>query len=453
MRLYCSMFLLLHGPALVEANDIASQIVLDVIRGNATVQAARDEWEAARQRPEIAGTLPDPTINYGYFFSNVETRVGAQNQKVGLSQRIPFPGKLTLAGEKARQEALMAMWRYQSTIQAVVVDAKIHLAELYRIDRSQVVLEKQDELLDAMVNAVQSRFEATEASLPDLLKTTVEREQIQVSLRQLAGSRAAVVASLNAMRDGQPDATIPPLKALRPQAIARQGRLLELALQYRQELQQAGVAIERDRLGLELARKERWPDFTIGVDYTQVNESTSLSPPADDGQDAVFAYVSLNIPIWRDKLNAQEAAASSQLLASEARETQMRRDTQAEVLAALAKVRSFEAQVAMYEETILPEATKTYESLNSAYGVGKSSLLDLLDGSRSLLKVKLDLAMKRSELARAVATLEGAVGVDFTHLPELEPDSSQTQRNHETDTTEPLRRQRTGAAGPKRLRR
>ncbi|MDQ6824680.1 MAG: TolC family protein, partial [Candidatus Eremiobacteraeota bacterium] len=79
----------------------------EVLQKNPGVAAARLNWEAMQEKPAIAGSLPDPMATYGYFFQNVETRVGAQNQRFGLSQKIPFPGKLSAQKRRASKEALM----------------------------------------------------------------------------------------------------------------------------------------------------------------------------------------------------------------------------------------------------------------------------------------------------------------------------------------------------------
>ncbi|MGH9548714.1 MAG: TolC family protein, partial [Terriglobales bacterium] len=95
-------------------------VVRQVLADNPQLNSARLKWEAMKERPRIAGSLPDPTLSYGYFFDNVETRVGAQNQRVGLSQKIPFPGKLSLAAKRARQEALQSFWQYQTLARELI---------------------------------------------------------------------------------------------------------------------------------------------------------------------------------------------------------------------------------------------------------------------------------------------------------------------------------------------
>ena len=85
-----------------------------MVARHAWLDWARLKWEAIKERPRIAASVPYPMLTYGYLVGIVEARVGAQNQKVGLSEKVPFPGKLSLAAERSRQEALQSFWQYQT---------------------------------------------------------------------------------------------------------------------------------------------------------------------------------------------------------------------------------------------------------------------------------------------------------------------------------------------------
>ena len=68
--------------------------------------AAEDVWQVK--------SLPDPRITYRYFIEQVETRVGAQKQAFGISQMLPWFGKLGLRGDAAAQGANSARQRYEA---------------------------------------------------------------------------------------------------------------------------------------------------------------------------------------------------------------------------------------------------------------------------------------------------------------------------------------------------
>ena len=88
-------------------NDNLSSVIEEVLSTNFALKAARLRWESAQARPQIVGALPDPMLTYGYFFRNVETRTGPMKQKFIASQKFPFPGKLSLAADRAEAHGPM----------------------------------------------------------------------------------------------------------------------------------------------------------------------------------------------------------------------------------------------------------------------------------------------------------------------------------------------------------
>ena len=413
---YLTLSFLFLLPLAARAGTMET-LVAEALAKNPELRAAQLQWEAMREKPAIAGSLPDPMVTYGYFFQNVETRVGAQNQKVTLSQKIPFPGKLSDARRRASKEALVAMWEYQRRIRDVILRTRMFYYDLYRIDRSAAILREQAGLIENITRTSQQTFEAGKAELQDVLKSKLARDDIKSRLLTLDQQRAGVVARLNALRARPPKAPLPAIAKVSLPALPPESSLYSIATRYRQELQQAGVAIERDEIALALARKERLPDFTFGVDYTQVNENIFAMPsPPDNSQDAVFGFVSINLPIWFGRLNAQERMARKNLEASRETAANVLLQTQADVRDAWFQAQTYTDQVALYRISLIPQAEDTYKASEAGYSAAKVSLIELLDSERSLLAAQLGLVMNEAQLGKALAALERAVGVDLSDI-------------------------------------
>jgi outer membrane protein, heavy metal efflux system len=405
--LFCS---LLIAP-LAGAQPLG-RLVDDVLRQNPSLKAARLKWEALRERPRIVGSLPDPMVTYGYFFENVETRVGAQNQKVSASEKIPFPGKLSLSARKARQEATIAAWEYQALGRDLILKAKTDYYDLYQIDRAREILDAELSVLGTMTKTSESRYEAGEAQQSDVLKAQLATSDIQKRLLDLTRQRQVALARLNALRDAPQNRPFEPATELAIQALPDRSQAMAVAERYRQELQQAGVAIERDRTALSLARMDRLPDLTFGVDYTQVNRNIFLNPP-DNGHDAVMGFVSMNVPIWFWKLNAEEREASKKLAQSRAMAVEMKNTVDADVQSAWFRAQTLHDQLLLYRQTLLPQAEQSFGATRAGYESAKTTFIDVLDSERALLALRLGEVMTEAELARGMAQLERAVGVNL----------------------------------------
>jgi outer membrane protein, heavy metal efflux system len=403
--------------SLNETNRAPSieQFVAEVLTNNSALRSARFKWEAMQERPDIVRALPDPMVTYGYWFQNVETRVGAMNQRVGVSQKIPFFGKRSLASEKARQEALVAMWEYQTLARELILRTKTAYYDLYRVDRSRDVLTAELNLLKPIIETAQARYEAGRAHQQDALKAQVASTTIQNRLLALTQQRESALARLNALRERPQDSPLNVAEQFATPGFPDRQSVLSIAKSYRQELQAADVMIDRDEISVSLARKERWPDFTFGVDYTQVNDNIFSSPP-DNGQDAVMGFVSVNIPLWFGKLRAQRREAEKQLEASREARVHAEINVFSEVQDAWFRAQVALDQVTLYNQSLLPEAQQMFDASQAGYEAGTVSFIDLLDSERALLNFRLGLIMSETELAKALAALERAAGVDLDRI-------------------------------------
>jgi outer membrane protein TolC len=103
---------------------------------NPGAEAAFNRWKAAIERIPQAKALPDPRLNLGHYFREVETRVGPQQQSLGLSQMFPWFGTLRLRGDIAAQEALIAQQRFEAVRDHLFFDVSSAFAEYYFLDQS-----------------------------------------------------------------------------------------------------------------------------------------------------------------------------------------------------------------------------------------------------------------------------------------------------------------------------
>lgn len=399
---------LLFGTS-INATPIDS-VVAEVLEKNPALEAARLNWEAMQERPEIAGTLPDPMLSYGYFLKNVETRVGAQNQKLGLSQRIPFPGKLSLAERRARQEAVQAFWQYERLGRELILRAKLGYYDLHRVEKMRRILREQRDLYAQAIQSARGKYEAGTAQQQDVLKAQLASAEIDKRLLELAQLHQTAQARLNALRSAPADTRVVTAAGLDLVSLPSLRRATALAAQYRQELKEVDVVIERNETSLALAKRDRLPDFTIGLDYTQVNPNIFSDPP-DNGQDALMASISVNVPIWFAKLDAAEREARKNLEASRESARNAANNVVADVRDAWFQATTARDQVALYRQNLLPQAEQTVESSRASYEAGKESFIDFLDTERSLLNFRLGLVASETELAKALAALERAIGI------------------------------------------
>jgi len=410
---------LLFPPfSVAQPDDAASTLaaLIDEVRQNdPTIKAARHRWEALREEAPAARGLPDPELTAGYYLSSVETRVGPQEAKFGLVQEIPFPGKLKLAEERALSEAEEAYWSYLRLMRDRATQAKRLYAELYRIDATRSFVEDQVPLLDEQVESLNRQYETGQAALDELHLARQRRSALKARLADLEGQRPATLAQINRLRGAGRDAAFPEVLALPHPPLADAERLAALAEANSEWLQAERAAVESDRTGVAIARKNRLPDVTVGIEYTNVDRNRFSSPP-DNGDDAALAYVRFNLPLWKGKYDAREAGARARLEASEARREAARQDLLAAIERERARVAAFDEQIALYRRELLPEAEARHEASLAAYAAGKATALHWVESQRDLLQAQTGLVLLQAERYAAIAALEGLAAANLSSL-------------------------------------
>src|SRR5579859_6048515 len=97
-----------------------ADLLAEAERSNPQIQAARHGWDSAKQVPTQVSTLPDPqfvlqqvSVGSPRPFSGY-TNSDFAYVGLGVSQDLPYPGKLRLRGEIAKKDADVMRQSYES---------------------------------------------------------------------------------------------------------------------------------------------------------------------------------------------------------------------------------------------------------------------------------------------------------------------------------------------------
>ena len=221
----------------------------------------------------------------------------------------------------------------------------------------------------------------------------------QLGLAFFLGARAAV-PEFEVVAGELARATVSPgLSAATRDSVLRQ------AFEARLDLLAAQRTEERARAGVDLARRERWPDFTLSLSYAQQGTTqTAVSPPT------VSLGVSVPLPLFyrqQGEIEKAEADASTQSLALAKAESTVVSDVET----AWAGFEGSRALVERMENGLLERAKTAFDLVTIQYQRGAGSLLDLLDAQRTYTATELEYLQDVSAYWQSVFRLEQAAGV------------------------------------------
>ncbi len=376
---------------------------------NSGLHSAFAAWRAALARIPQAESLPDPVFTYSYYVREVETRVGPQRWKVGLSQKIPWFGKLRLRGAMATQAARAAWEALRALDREVVYRVKAAWLEYYYLKRSIEVTRENFQLLEALEQVARERYRSG-GSLRPVLQVQVELGKFEDRLRSLAALRPALVARLNAAL-GRPARFPIPWPEKLPEVRVRtpQPAEIEAVVQNHPRLARLAALAARQDSAAALARKSGRPDITVALDRIDTGPAR-MPGTADSGKDPIMIGVRLNLPIWRNRYTAEVRETAARLHAIQDQRRDLARTLVADAHLALYRFRDAERKINLYGETLIPKAKQSLAVARQGFQAGKSSFLDLLDGERSLLELELALEKAKVDRVREAAKLEEILG-------------------------------------------
>ncbi len=439
-------------PSLDDTSGLENYLAYAAL-SNPGLEAAFNRWKAALERVTQEETLPDPRFNYKNFIQEVETRVGPQKQAVGISQMFPWFGKLELQGSVAAEAAKAAKQRYENEKLTLFFEVKDAFYEYYYLGRAIDVVQENFELVDYLESVARARYKTASAGHPDVIRAQVEMGKLEDQLNSLRDLLVPVVARLNAVMNRPTNAKLPlPLSIPDESLNITDEELLNQLTRENPILKALDHEIERARHAVALAKKNYYPDITLGLDYTEVGAAKRSSPkgfgnpaavrsasrvtggmgdlidayalgksfspggrPSDSGQDVWMASLSMNLPIWRDKYAAGEREARARFLAALGARTQQENSLTATTQRALFEHRDAERKIVLYRDVLIPKAKESISSTETAFRAGSASFLDLVDAERSLLEFELSFERALANRAQRLAELEKLVGRSLSH--------------------------------------
>jgi outer membrane protein TolC len=368
---------------------------------NPGIERAWFEWRAALERIPQAVSLDDPRLSYEYLFSDANLDRWDRTT-VGVSQMIPFPGKLALAGEAAYDDAVAAGRRFEDAkfgLQSGVVAA---WSELWLADERIAIAAENVDLLEEFAEIVRGRLEVGRAAQAETAKADLEVGNAENELLRLQAARPPALARVNALL------SLPSETPLRPRSSGAQplGRsdaeILALAAERNPELAALAAEVAAREVAIELAWRQYLPDLEVGFDVRGSMERMLMGV--------------VNVPLRYERIQAAIAEARAAERAAEAAVRARRDDLRAQVVLRLFLARDGERQASLLDGVLIPRADEVVGATAAAYATGGAGFLDLLDAQRSLLVLRLARVEIDAQRASAVAALEALCAVDLGTL-------------------------------------
>lgn len=410
--------LIVAGSALAQGSAPASRdaqleaLLKEAAERNPDIEAARRELDAARKRISPAGALDDPMLELGvtdFPTQSLSFRAEDMTTKmIGLSQRLPYPGKRGLRRELAEKEAQAAENSLRELMNRVSREVKLAYFDLSLVDESVRLVEKNRRILEQFLSIAEARYRVGQGNQADVLKAQTQLSRMIDELIKLGRERPAIEAELNrALGRGASDAAVTTRPPRAREVALRVDELREIARTERPQLLAQQNIIERNARALDLANKDYYPDFDVRFGYGQ-RDSNLMGQRRED---LISLTVAINLPVWRAEKRDPRVAEAQAMRAQaermyEARRNEINAMLRQQVAAAEQALKS----VQLYETGILPQARLAVEASLAAYQVNRVDFFTLLDNQMTVFNYEIAYVANLANQNKALAEIEFLTG-------------------------------------------
>ena len=378
---------------------------------NPGIKAAHEKLRATLERYPQAVYLDNILRQYNAFTKQLDTKIGQPRHKEMMAMKFPFPDMLALKGQIVTEDVQIAQREIDIALRDLVTDIKLAYYDYLYLNESIEINRENQQLLRQMIQIAQAKFRTGIGKYHSVIMAQVELSKLSDSIITLEEQREITIARINTLLNRPADASLGRPQLLAPEAIGQSlGKLYTLALKSRQEIQKQKLWISKMNLIIQLATRMVYPDPTLGASYFEERMKLSVGtlkmPPTFFTQRQLNTKGSTSF----GRKDAYIREVKIQVDAMDQKLTELENMTRFAVKKHHFGLETAKRSMALYRNTLLPQAKQALEAANTAYQAAQIDFISFLDTERTLLKLRLEEQRALRDHRHHLAQLEQAVG-------------------------------------------
>lgn len=357
-------------------DPLLESLVQEALGRNPDLAKARTLVEAEKERIPQAKALPDPSLTLGLQndgFKGLQIgKMESSYYQVMVTQPLPWPGKRGLRGEIASLGVEASRATADRARLTLVADVKRAYAALLLVRGQLELLDQQGFFWQKASDITRVRYEVGQGAQADLLRAQLEQNRIRQARLSLQAEERTQLATLNRLRGLAPETPIPTpgrLAETVPSSLPA-AAWMERAEKESPELQAARIGIRQAERSLELARRDRRPDFAVSAGLMPRG---SFDPMWQVG-------VSVSLPIWsRQKQHRAVAEQEQRRLASGSEAESVKNLLAQRIQERAAQAEAAQETLKVYREGLLVQSESAFQANLAQYEAGRTPFLSVLE--------------------------------------------------------------------------
>jgi len=399
-----------------QENEPLDSLIFHAIRVSPKIKLLRSKMEVSSSKIEHGTNLPDPMLTFGLV--NMPTNSFSFTQEpmtgkvIGITQAFPFPGGLGVKSNVIAMDTLIVEQEIEDFKNEIRKDVTTLYYELQLVREEKILAAESKALLNQISDVVKSKYEVSQASLQNMIQVEVQITRVQDRIESLIGKENATLAELNAFLLREENSAIDtdeiiPVSGDKYSSTA----LIKTANEYRPFLRGIQLSEQKSKLMENAADYSYYPNFQVGLQYTQRDYS---SVTGQNWNDFLSVVVGITLPLGYGG-GYSSKVEEAQYLQSFYREqysssVQSLNQSFGKIVA---KLHELQIREKLISETLLPQTEQALQASLADYQVGRVDFVNVINAESDILKIKTDLIKIRTEYSKNVAQLEFLVGTEI----------------------------------------
>jgi outer membrane protein, heavy metal efflux system len=396
-----------------EVRSSLRELLAEAAANNPEISAAHQGWEAAKQVASQVSTLPNPQVVVQHLsVGSPRPFAGYTNSDfayigLGFSQDLPYPGKLRLRGDMAKRDADVAQQQYESIRRSVLAGVKSAYFQLAYLAQTLGILESDGQLLQQVEKSADARYRSGMGNQQDLLQTQVEETKLvrEITMHHLDVAKAqAQMKELLNRPQSSPD--IEPAGLFDTPLPYTFDELLAAAKSENPEISGAKQMIEKQKLQVDLAHKDFYPDFNVQYMWQRTDPSQFRA--------YYMLTFGMQVPIYRSRKQRPELAqAEAELERSRSEAVLESQQIALRLRTAFDAAEKTSELLRIYRDGLKPQSRAAFESGLASYQNNRQDFQPLLKSFLDVLQLDEEYWHNLAERETALAQIEELTGLSL----------------------------------------
>ena len=416
-NLYMLILLNLIPVAVFAQQNTLDSLIKQAIIVSPKLKMLQSKYSAAESNVNVNSNLPDPMLTLGLM--NLPTNTFSFTQEpmtgkiVGLSQAIPFPGKLSSIANVSEKDAEIVKQEVNDSRNEIIKNVSQNYYELIFVRKALDVANENLKLLNEIAKVVRTNYSVAKASQQNLFKVELEITNLNDKIVELKNKENSIIAMINAQLLRSQDVPISTgnLPAIQYQKFSQE-QLDSLAKQNRPFLTGIQLARQKAELQEKLAKYDYLPNFNVSVQYSQRDRIAKTNTPLAD-----FAsfMVGISLPLnYGGKVSSKvEQTEAMQYMYDEQYNLSLQM-LNSNFGTAISKLNSLQDRIKLVEQAQLPQAQQTYSAALSSYQVGQIDFINVIDAQNKLYQVETNLYRLKTDYLKEIEELKFLTGTSLS---------------------------------------